>query len=59
MIDSISQRRAPTAGRPDEAEQMDKPSGRQWLRRVRTVARMATEEYGLTASIHAARGALL
>ena len=56
MIDSISPRRAPTAGRPDEAEQMDHAEWSAMVERIRTVARMATEEYGLTASIHAHAG---
>ena len=52
LIDSISPRRAPTAGRPDEAEQMSEPEWRDFVSRIRTVARMGTDEYGLTVSIH-------
>jgi len=53
LIDSISQRRAPTAGRADEAEQMDKAEWTAFVDRIRTVARMGSEEYGLTVGIHA------
>ncbi len=52
MIDSIAERRAPTAGRPDEAEQMDDDEWSAFRDRLAHVARMATEDYGLTASIH-------
>ncbi len=53
LIDSISPRRAPTAGRADEAEQMDAAEWDAFVDRIRTVARMGTEEYGLTVGIHA------
>lgn len=53
LIDSISPRRAPTAGRPDEAEQMDQAEWEGFVERIRTVAKMGTEEYGLTVSMHA------
>ncbi len=53
LIDSISPRRAPTAGRADEAEQMDAAEWESFVDRIRTVARMGTEEYGLTVGIHA------
>ena len=52
LIDSISPRRAPTAGRPDEAVQMSEPEWRGFVDRLRTVARMGTEDHGLTVSIH-------
>lgn len=52
IIDSISPRRAPTTGRPSEAEQMAPDEWRAFSARIRDVARMAVEEYGLTASIH-------
>ncbi|WP_373503847.1 TIM barrel protein [Aestuariivirga sp.] len=52
LIDSISPRRAPTAGRPAEAEQMDKAEWTSFAVRFRDIARMGTEEYGLTVSIH-------
>jgi len=53
LIDSISPRRAPTAGRADEAEQMDKGEWSAFVERIRTVARMGAEECGLTVGMHA------
>ena len=53
LIDSISPRRAPTAGRWDEAERMDADEWRAFRDRIATVARMGAEVYGLTVSIHA------
>lgn len=53
LIDSISQRRAPTAGRASEAEQMDKAEWTAFRDRLATIAKMGTEEYGLTVGIHA------
>ncbi len=52
LIDSISPRRAPTAGRPAEAEQMDSAEWKAFASRFRDIARMGTEEHGLTVSIH-------
>jgi len=52
IIDSISPRRAPTAGRPGEAEQMDATEWRGFVGRIREVARIGAEEYGLVPSIH-------
>ncbi len=52
MIDSIAERRAPTAGRPAEAEQMADDEWSSFRDRLAHVARMATEDYGLVASIH-------
>ena len=52
LIDSISSRRAPTAGRPDEAVQMSKSEWLGFAGRVRDVARMGTEEFDLTVSLH-------
>ncbi len=52
LIDSISPRRAPTAGRPSEAEQMDKSEWTAFASRFRDIARMGHEEHGLTVSIH-------
>ena len=52
LIDSISPRRAPTAGRPDEAERMDDTEWKGFSDRIRTIAKMGTEEYGLTVSVH-------
>ncbi|WP_112322504.1 TIM barrel protein [Oceanibium sediminis] len=53
LIDSISERRAPTAGRADEAEQMDAAEWAAFRDRLATIAKMGTEEYGLTVGIHA------
>lgn len=53
LIDSISARRAPTAGRAAEAEQMGKAEWTAFRDRIATVAKMASEEYGLTVGIHA------
>lgn len=52
LIDSISPRRAPTAGRPDEAEQMSKAEWEDFVSRFRTIAKMGSEEFGLTVSLH-------
>jgi inosose dehydratase len=53
LIDSISPRRAPTAGRAGEAEQMDAAEWVAFRDRIVTVSRIGTEVYGLTVSIHA------
>ena len=53
LIDSISPRRAPTAGRATEAEQMDKAEWTAYRDRIATIAKMGREEYGLIPSIHA------
>ncbi len=53
LIDSISPRRAPTAGQAAEAEQMDDAEWSAYRDRIATIARLATEEYGLTVGIHA------
>jgi inosose dehydratase len=53
LIDSISPRRAPTAGRGGEAERLRGSERKGFLERLRTVSKMATEEYGLTVSMHA------
>ncbi|MBT2132376.1 TIM barrel protein [Aliiroseovarius lamellibrachiae] len=53
LIDSISPRRAPTAGRASEAEQMDKAEWAAYRDRIAETARIGTEEYGLTVGIHA------
>ncbi len=52
LIDSISPRRAPTAGRPTEAAQMDKAEWTAICGRIRDSAKIGTEEFGLTVSIH-------
>ena len=53
LIDAISSRRAATAGRASEAEQMDKAEWNAFVDRIRTVAKMGTEEHGLTVGMHA------
>lgn len=53
LIDSISPRRAPTAGRATEAEQMDKAEWTAFRDRIATIAKMGAEEYGLTVGMHA------
>ncbi|MEL6598505.1 MAG: TIM barrel protein [Pseudomonadota bacterium] len=53
LIDSISPRRAPTAGRVSEAEQMDAAEWAAYRDRIAQVARMGAEDYGLTVGIHA------
>ena len=52
LIDSISPRRAPTAGRPDEAEQLSKAEWLGFAGRFRDIAKIGTEEFGLTVSLH-------
>jgi inosose dehydratase len=52
LIDSISPRRAPTAGRPSEAVQMDDAQWQGFVSRFRDIARMGAEDYGLTVSTH-------
>jgi len=52
LIDSISPRRAPTAGRPDEAEQMDSAEWRGFVGRLRDAAKIGAQDFGLTVSIH-------
>ena len=53
LIDSIAASRAPTAGRPDEAQRLSGSDRRGFLDRIRSVARMGREEYGLTVALHA------
>lgn len=53
VIDSISPRRAPTAGRAEEAEQMGAAEWAAYRSRIEEAARIGTEEYGLTVGIHA------
>ena len=59
LIDSISPRRAPTAGRADEAEQMDDVEWAAFRDRIVAVAKMGAEEYGLTVGIHAHAGGFI
>lgn len=53
LIDSISPRRAPTAGRPQDAEQMDGAEWAAFRDRIAHVARIGAEDYGLRVGIHA------
>ena len=53
LIDSISPRRAPTAGRASEAEQMDQTEWTKFRERIETIAKMGAQEHGLTVGIHA------
>jgi len=59
LIDSISERRAPTAGRADEAEQMDDGEWKAYVERIRTIAKMGTEDYGLTVALHPHAGGFM
>ncbi len=59
LIDSISERRAPTAGRPAEAEQMDEDEWRAYVGRIREITRIGHEEYGLTVAIHPHAGGFM
>lgn len=52
LIDSISPRRAPTAGRADEAEQMDKAEWQAYRDRITEAAKIGVD-HGLTVGIHA------
>jgi len=53
LIDSISPRRAPTAGRFDAAEQMDAAEWGSFRDKIAHVAKMGAEDYGLTVGMHA------
>jgi inosose dehydratase len=53
LIDSISPRRAPTAGRGAEAERLTGSDRAAFIERIQTVATMAAEEFGLEPSLHA------
>jgi inosose dehydratase len=53
LIDSISPRRAPTAGRGDEAERLRGADRAAFLDRIRSVAKLGSEEFGLNVTIHA------
>jgi inosose dehydratase len=53
LIDSISPRRAPSAGRSEEAERLQGSERAAFLDRIRSVAKLAAEEFGLSVTIHA------
>jgi len=59
LIDSISPRRAPTAGRGSEAEQMDSDEWKKYVERIVTVAKLGRDEYGLSAEIHPHAGGFM
>lgn len=59
LIDSISARRAPTAGRAAEAEQMNAAEWSAFRDRIATIARLGAEEYGLRVGIHAHAGGFI
>jgi inosose dehydratase len=59
LIDSISPRRAPTAGRAAEAEQMDADEWKAYRGRIETIAKMGREEYGLIPEIHPHAGGFM
>ncbi|MEM6889044.1 MAG: TIM barrel protein [Pseudomonadota bacterium] len=53
LIDSISPRRAPTAGRASAAAQMDVDEWAAFRNRLAYVARLGAEDYGLKVGMHA------
>lgn len=59
LIDSISPRRAHTAGRADEAEQLDQGEWQAYRDRIAEIAKMGSQEYGLTVGIHAHAGGFM
>lgn len=59
LIDSISPRRAPTAGRPDEAVMMGDEEWAGFRDRLMHIARMGLEDYGLLPSIHPHAGGFM
>lgn len=58
LIDSISPRRAPTAGRPAEAEQMDDAEWAAYVDRFRQIAEMG-KSYGLITELHPHAGGFM
>jgi len=59
LIDSISPRRAPTAGRAAEAEQMDAAEWAAYRDRIVTVAKMGAQDYGLIPELHPHAGGFM
>jgi len=53
LIDSISPRRAPTAGRGSEAERLKGKERAGFLDRIKSVAKLGAEEFGLEVTMHA------
>ena len=56
LIDSIAPERTRTLGRPADAPQLDAAQWSGFVERIAEAARIASEDYGLTASIHAHAG---
>lgn len=56
VIDSIAAERTRTLGRPADAPQLDAEAWAGFSSRIAEAARIATDEFGLTASIHAHAG---
>lgn len=56
LIDSIAPERTRTLGRPADAPRLSPEAWKGFVGRIREAALLATEEYGLTASIHAHAG---
>jgi inosose dehydratase len=52
LIDSIAAERALTSGRPDESRRLDKYDWAGMMQRVETIAKIGSEEYGLTVALH-------
>ncbi len=59
LIDSIAPARAPTAGRPDEAVQMDDSQWNAYVERIKTIATISRDEYGLVSEIHPHAGGFM
>ena len=53
LIDSITPRRAPTAGRSKEAERLRGEERQGLLDRIKATAKLGAEDYGLEVTIHA------
>src|SRR5277367_3698044 len=53
LIDSITPRRAPTAGRSGEAERLHGAERQGLLDRIKATAKLGAEEYGLDVTMHA------
>ncbi len=59
LIDSIAPQRAPTAGRGAEAVQMDSSDWKAYVERIKTVAKLGRDEYGLIPEIHPHAGGFM
>lgn len=56
LIDSIAPERTKTLGQPGKAPTLSPENWKSFASRIRDAAKIATEEYGLTASIHSHAG---